>query len=86
MPWLAVPDGTITFNGVASIAGVELASATRPRFTFGFDPCSPAVRAYERAAFLYADLGFRTRAIAKARLTHAIDSSEFDVLERCADA
>ena len=41
-----------------------------------------ALRAYERAAYLYSARGFDARAAATARLMLAIDSSKGDVLER----
>ena len=41
-----------------------------------------ALRAYERAAYLYSARGFDARAVATARLMLAIDSSKGDVLER----
>ena len=41
-----------------------------------------ALRAYERAAYLYSARGFDARAAATARLMLAIDPSERDVLER----
>jgi tetratricopeptide (TPR) repeat protein len=41
-----------------------------------------ALRAYERAAYLYSARGFDARAAATARLMLAIDPSKGDVLER----
>jgi len=41
-----------------------------------------ALRAYERAAYLYSAKGFDARAAATARLVLAIDPSKADVLER----
>jgi hypothetical protein len=41
-----------------------------------------ALRAYERAAYLYSARGFDARAIATAKLMLAIDPSKGDVLER----
>ena len=41
-----------------------------------------AVRAYERAAYLYSARGFDARATATAKLMLAIDPSKGDVLER----